>query len=393
MAKLTALNVKNARPGVHGDGHGLYLRVKPSGARSWVLRVQFNGRRRDIGLGSDADLTLAEARDKAAHLRKLARQGRDAIAERDRGKVIVPTFAETVEKAHAELGKGWGDKTAEQFKSSLETHAVPVIGKRRVDEIELAHVIAVLAPIWTEKPQIARKVRHRLMKTLAFAKAHGWRTTPPPEAREISDGLAKQPKSKGFRAVPYSELPELVAAELAKGDTPARLALLFTILTAARSGEVRKARWEQIDREQRLWKRPPEIMKAGEAHTVTLNDAALAILDRAGEAYGTEGLIFPSARGTILSDAALGKMLRDAGRSETTHGMRSSFRDWAAERKTDVPAMVAEMALAHSVGTKTEQAYLRSDLVELRQALMDGWGAFVAPSLLPDRDNVVPLRG
>lgn len=173
MAKLTALKVKSAQPGVHGDGKGLYLRVKPSGARSWVLRVQFNGRRQDIGLGSDADLSLSEAREKAAHLRKLARQGRDAIAERDKSKAVIPTFAEAVEKAHAALGKGWGEKTAEQFKSSLEAHAVPVIGKRRVDEIELSHVISVLAPIWTEKPQIARKVRHRLIKTLAFAKSHG----------------------------------------------------------------------------------------------------------------------------------------------------------------------------------------------------------------------------
>jgi integrase len=393
MAKLTALKVKNAAAGVHGDGKGLYLRVKPTGARSWVLRVQHRGRRQDIGLGSSDHLTLAEAREKAAYLRKLALQGKDAIAERDKGLTEIPTFSQVVDRAYAELGKGWAEKTAEQFKASLEAHAVPVIGKRRVDEIELSHIIAVLAPIWTAKPQIARKVRHRLLQTLAFAKSHGWRSAPAPEPKEISNGLAKQPKSKGFRAVPFAEVPSFMAGELAKNATPARLALLFTILTAARSGEVRKARWEQIDQDGRAWHRPAEIMKSGEAHTVTLNDAALAILERASESGSIDGLIFPSARGTPLSDAALGNMLRAAGRAETVHGFRSSFRDWAAEKMLTVPAMVAEMALAHSVGTKVEQAYLRSDLRDLRFKLMDAWGRYVAPALSAAGAKVVALHG
>ena len=392
MGKLTVLQVKNANPGVHGDGRGLYLRVKPTGARSWVLRVQHNGRRQDIGLGSDADLTLAEARDKSAHLRKLARQGRDAIAERDKGKVEIPTFAEVVKRAHAELGKGWADKTAEQFKSSLDAHAVPVIGKRRVDEIELSHIIAVLAPIWTEKPQIARKVRHRLVQTLAFAKARGWRTGPAPDPKEITNGLAKQPKSKSFRAVPYAEVPAVVAGELAKADTPARLALLFTILTGARSGEVRKARWEQIDREAKLWNRPAEMMKSGEAHAVTLSSAALAILERAEGFGGVAGLAFPSARATALSDAALGNMLRVAGRTETVHGFRSSFRDWAAEQMVEIPDPVAEAALAHRVPDAVVAAYKRTKFVELRFRLLGAWGAFVAPSLSSNGDNVVTLH-
>lgn len=392
MGKLTAKQVLNAKPGVHGDGAGLYLRVKPSGAKSWVLRVQHQGRRQDIGLGGfPADLDLGEARERASHLRKLARRGKNAIAERDREKVIIPTFAEAVEKAHAELGKGWSDKTAEQFKASLEAHAVPKIGKRRVDEIELSHVIEVLSPIWTDKPQIARKVRHRLNTTLAFAKSRGWRSTSPPDAKEISAGLAKQPKSKGFRAVPYAQVPAVVSAELAKSDAPARLALLFTILTAARSGEVRRARWEQIDEEAKLWRRPAEIMKAGEAHTVTLNDAAMAVLERAKPLSGGKELIFPSTRQTPLSDAALGKMLRDSGRAETVHGFRSSFRDWAAEKMPTIPAMVAEMALAHSVGTKVEKAYLRSQLNDLRRTLMDAWGRFVAPSLSTPGNNVTSI--
>lgn len=405
MGKLTAMKVEKAKypggltaqgklrtsPVRLGDGAGLYLVIKPSGAKSWTLIVQHNGKRREIGLGGyPADLDLGEAREKAAVLRKGARQGLNPKAERDRAKLVTPTFAQAVEKAHRALGKGWAPKTADQFKSSLDTHTKS-LAEKLVDEIEVEHVIATLAPIWTAKPQIARKVRHRILQVLAFAKSHGWRTSPTPTPDELRRGLAKQPRSKGFAAVPYADVPAVFAGELPKDDTPARLALLFTILTAARSGEVRKARWEQIDREARTWTRPAEIMKAGLAHTITLNEAALAILDRAAALSGTDGLIFPGHRGNPLSDPALSKMLRAAGRTETVHGFRSSFRDWAAEQMPTVPPMVAEMALAHSVGTLTEKAYLRSDLRDLRHSLMDAWGRFVAPSLSKSGENVVSI--
>jgi integrase len=365
--------------------------VKPSGARSWVLRVQHAGRRQDIGLGSDADLTLEEAREKAAKLRKVARQGMDARAVRDRKKVEPLSFAQVVEKAHAELGKGWSDKTAEAFLTSLQAHAFPTIGRRRVAEIRTGDLLEVLAPIWTTKPEQARKVRHRMLQVLAFAKANEWRAEPVPTPAELRKGLAKQPKSTGFRAVPFAEVPAVIAGELAKPESPARLALLFTVLTAARSGEVRGAQWEHIDREARTWARPAETMKSDKPHVVTLNAEALAILDRAAALWGDAGLVFPSSKGLLLSDAALGKILRMAGRAETVHGFRSSFRDWAAEKMSGVPAMVAEMALAHSVGTSTEQAYLRSDLRDLRFTLLDAWGRFAAPSLGHGEDNVIKL--
>ena len=392
MGKLTALKVKHAAPGIHGDGKGLYLRVKDTGAKSWVLRVQFNGRRQDIGLGSIDDLTLSEARVKSAFLRKIARAGGDAIAVRDKNKVKIPTFAEAVDLAHAELGKGWAEKTAEQFKASLDTHAVPRMGKRRVDEIQVEHIIAALSPIWTEKPQIARKVRHRIIQTLAFAKSHGWRSEQVPLAKEITGGLAKQPESKGFRAMPFKELPDFIAGELSKAESPARLALLFTILTAARSGEVRRSTWAEINFGDALWNRPAEHMKSGRAHTVTLSDAALTVLKRAKALYGEEGLIFPNARRKPLSDAALGKMLRDGGREETVHGFRSTFRDWAAEKMPSIPFTVAELALAHAVGNATERAYLRSDLRDMRSSLMSSWGAFAAPSLSRKQANVVSIH-
>lgn len=381
MAKLTAVQVRKAGPGVYSDGRGLILRVKESGARSWVLRVQVNGRRRDIGLGSDADLSLLEAREKAASLRKIARQGKDPIAERDRDKVAVPTFAQAVDLAHENYKAGWGEKTAEQFLASMKQHAVPVIGSLRIDSIGLEHVLKVLAPIWTTKPEIARKVRHRLRKVLVFANSKGWRSERVPAPDEISDGLAKQPTGAGFAAMHYAEVPALFAAQLAKQESPARLALLFTILTAARSGEVRNGSWAQVDLKAKLWQRDAAFMKARRSHDVPLSPAALAVLERAAELFGKEGHLFPSMRGKVLSDAALGKMMRDAGRSETVHGFRKSFRNWAAEERPGVPFLVPELCLAHSPLSKVQEAYLTSDLPAQRRAMMEEWGAFVAPEL------------
>ncbi|WP_293875882.1 tyrosine-type recombinase/integrase [Sphingomonas sp. UBA978] len=393
MGKLTDLKVRNAKPGIHGDGAGLYLRVKPTGAKSWVLRVQNQavneGRRVDVGLGGyPADLTLSEARDKALHLRKLARQGKNAFEERDREKVVIPTFKVAMKDAHTELSKGWTGKHAAAFLSSLTDHAIPKLGNKRVDQIGPSDIIAALSPIWTDKPSIARKVRVRIGQVLDFAKSKGWRAEATPAPREITNGLARQPKAGNFKAMAYRDVPAFMAGELDKEPSAGRLALLFTILTAARSGEVRSARWEHIDIEARAWNRPADLMKGKVRHTVTLNDAALAILESAKQWFGETGLIFPGSRkDQPLSDMTLSKALRAAGRDETVHGFRSTFRDWAAEQMSTVPAMVAEMALAHSVGTKTEQAYLRSDLRDMRLALMQNWGRFVSPS--GATDNVV----
>lgn len=395
MGILTDMKVRAAlkKPGIYGDGAGLYLRVKDSGAASWVLRVQFSGRRQDIGLGGyPADRTLGEAREEAYRLRKLARRGGNAIAERDREKIVIPTFAEAVTAAHEEFKKGWSEKNAASFKSSLEQHIVPRIGKKRVDQIGTADVIAALSPVWTDKPDMAKKLRSRLLQVLSFAKARGWRQEGLPDARELRGGLAKQPRGGNFAAMPYADAPAFVTHLLGGQDTAGRLALLFTIMTGARSGEVRKSDWSQIDREARTWTRPAEIMKARDKHVVMLNDAALAILDRAEGLLGDDGLIFPGIRKKQpLSDMTLSKIMRDEKQPYTVHGFRSTFRDWAAEKAPTVPAMVAEMALAHKVGTATEQAYLRSDLRDMRQGLMDAWGRFVAPSLSPGGSNVVEM--
>jgi len=398
MPKMTALEVRNAKPGRHTVGEGLYLLVKPSGARSWVLRIQHMGKRRDIGIGSvnlapksetDKEATerlsimemnclrLEEAKEKARALRKLAKAGRDPVAERDKQKVRIPAFAEAMKDAHDELGKGWAPKHAAAFLASLEAHIVPRIGTARIDTVDEAMVRDALAPIWSEKPAMARKLRVRIGQVLGYAKTRKWRATGL-DAKEMRRGLAKQGRGGNFAAMPYRDVPAFMAAQQALPATVGRLALLFTILTAARSGEVRAATWEQIDMDAKTWTRPAAIMKMKVQHVVALNDAALAILERAKPYSNGKGLIFPGAKpGTQMSDMTLTKVLRDAGEGCTVHGFRSSFRDWAAEQMPSMPAMVAEMALAHSVGTATERAYLRTDLRDLRRLLMKAWADFL----------------
>lgn len=405
MGKLTAIKVKNAKPGRHADGDGLFLYVKESGARTFVLRVQYQGKRRDIGLGTaDVDcsgreafgahnplgttslmlrksLTLAEAREKAAALRKLAKAGADPVAERDKERRVIPSFAEAVILTHKALAPGLAEKNAKAFLASLQEHANPKLGKLKVDAIGAAEVLLALAPIWTEKPVMAKKVRARIVQVLAFAKAQGWRTGALPDAREMKSGLSRQARGGNFAAMPFAEVPEFFAGQLGKGQSASRNALLFSILTAARSGEVRQARWEQIDIEARTWSRPADMMKMKEAHVVTLSNAAIALLKRVAPADARKGLVFPGVKGGPLSDMSLTKIMRLANRTETVHGFRSAFRDWAAEKMPSIPAMVAEMALGHRVGTSTEQAYLRTDLRDMRRTLMDAWGVFVWPSL------------
>jgi integrase len=417
LGKLNAIKVRSLKAGRHADGDGLYLYVKETGARYYVLRVQHEGRRRDIGLGSaDLDgtgrdafglnnpldktsimlrktLTLGEAREKAAALRKLAKTGADPIAERDKERGKITTFAEAVEAAYAALSPGWAERSAKAFIASLNGHASPRIGKMDVDKVGLAEYSKVLNPIWTSKPVIAKKVSIRVGQVLAFAKAQGWRKEGPPDPRELRAVLPRQPRSGNFAAVPFAEVPEFFQGQLSKELANSRGALLFAILTAARSGEVRQAQWEQIDFESCTWTLPADVMKMRNAHVVMLSSAAIALLERVALHRGRSGLVFPGKRGEQLSDMSLTKIMRLAGRSETVHGFRSSFRDWAAEKMPATPGMVAEIALAHRVGSKTEQAYLRTDLRDMRRLLMSAWGSFVAPSLsdAASANNVVPL--
>jgi integrase len=386
MGRLTALAVKNAKAGRHGDGLGLYLLVKESGARSWMLRVQQDGKRRDIGLGSIAALTLAEARERAAVLRKHALNGRDPIAERDRDKRPTPTFRETYKATHEALKAGWADKNAAAFLTSLETYASPTLGNLRVDTIEASHIRDMLAPIWTTVPETARKVKMRVAAVLNFAHSKGWRPMEAP-TRSITVGLSKPVKGGNYASMPYADLPAYFASLQSKAPAIGRSALLFQILTAARSGEVRSARWRHIDLTAKEWNRPAELMKAREAHTVTLNTAAVALLERLKSEMSPkpDDLVFPSRTGAMLSDMTLSKVMRDANQPYTPHGFRSSFRDWVAEKMPLVPDAVAEAALAHVVPDKVVRAYKRAQFVDMRRGLLEEWASYVT-SEAPDAE-------
>lgn len=383
MARLTTLKIKSlSQPGRYGDGGGLMLLVKESGARSWLLRIQANGKRRDIGLGSLKDVPLSEARDKAAELRKLARNGTDPlIAKRAarRPAPSVPTFREAAEMAHEEMKAAWRNaKHREQWLSSLKTYAFPSLGNLPVNAVEAAAIIDALRPIWLAKPETARRVKQRIGTVLDWAYSKGHRPLEAP-MRAIGRGMARQPKrDRHFAALAHDQVGSLMTV-LSGGETIGRLALRFLILTAARSGEVRGARWDEIDWTDATWTLPAHRMKAGKMHIVPLSNSALAILEAAKEAKtGRPGeFIFPGSGGRPLSDMTLTKALRAAtAANATVHGFRSSFRDWAAE-ETQYRGEVVEAALAHTNGNKVEAAYRRTNFLEKRRKLMEDWDRYL----------------
>lgn len=378
MGRLSAIGVRNAKAGRHGDGGGLYLLVKASGARSWMLRVQRDGKRRDIGLGSVAALNLSEARDKAAELRKHALNGRDPIAERDRDRRPLPTFKQAAHAAHQDLKSGWAPKHAAAFISSLEDHVFGTLGSRRVDTIDATHVRDLLAPIWTRIPSMARKIRQRIGTVLNYAHAKGWRAHEAP-MKSVTLGLARQSGGRNFAAMPYAEVPDLMTAIRARQQTTGRDALMFLLLTAARSGEVRSARWSHVDLDAGNWHRPANLMKGRIAHTVTLSPHAIELLRRRFENSSPrpDDLIFPARGNRQLSDMTISKVLKDASVPYTVHGFRSSFRDWAAEAMPHIPDPVAEAALAHVVPDKVIAAYKRTTFLALRRELLTAWGCMI----------------
>lgn len=382
MSRLTAVAVKAAKePGRYQDGRGLMLYVKPSGARSWILRTQVDGRRRDFGLGSALDVSLAEAREKAAETRKLYRSGVDPVAAKKTARLKasgIPTFAEAAEIVFEEQKPSWKNaRHIGQWLTSLEKYANPVIGDTRIDQVTAPMVREALILIWLDKPETARRVRQRIGTVLDWAHAKGYRETEAP-MRVINKGLPKQPKRDNhFAAMPYEKIPSFVS-EISKSPSMGRLALRFAILTAARSGEVRGAVWEEIDYEAETWTVPAERMKAGREHIVPLSAAAMDVLREAETLRsGREGEpIFRGVRGGPLSDMTITKAMRDQGiKDYTVHGFRSSFRDWAAE-KTSAAGDVVEAALAHSIKSRVEAAYRRTNYLEKRRTLMESWAAF-----------------
>lgn len=380
MGKLNPIQVKSSmKPGRYMDGDGLMLEVKPSGSKSWVVRLQAGGKRRDYGLGSFKDIGLSEARELAREYRKKLRQGVDPIA--DRRKVsVVPSFAEAAATVHEEHKRGWRNgKHGEQWLTTLKNYAFPKIGQLPVDQVTTGQVRDLLGEIWLTKPETARRVRQRVGTVLDFAHGKGWRE--PFVMAAVNKALPKQPRKSGrFEALPYPEVPAFVA-KLRERESMGRLALEALVLTATRSGEVRLARWSEIDLDKATWTIPAARMKAGKTHIVPLSQAALRVFRRAADLRmaGTD-FVFPGLkRGKPLSDMTLLKILRDMKLDATVHGFRSAFRDWCAE-ETSVPGEVAEAALAHAIANRVEAAYRRTDFFEKRRKLMEGWGAFCSAS-------------
>jgi integrase len=378
VGKLTALKVKSlTEPGSYSDGDGLMLVVRPGGSRNWILRITIAGKRRDIGLGSLKTTTLADAREAADQMRRKVARGIDPIAERRAERIVIPTFQEAAQAVHEEHKAAWKNgKHQAQWLTTLKTYAFPALGKKLVSEIEGPAIRDVLAPIWLAKPETARRVRQRIGAVLDWSYAKGFRATEAP-MRSLSKGLPRQPKKDGhFEAMPYPELPAFIL-KLRERTTMGRLALEALILTAARSGEIRLARWNELDLDAGLWSLPAERMKMGRAHIVPLSVEAIDVFRRAKALRipATDLVFYGQNVKRPMSDMTLLKILRDSNLDVTVHGFRSAFRDWVAER-TDYPGEVAEAALAHAIPNKVEAAYRRTNFLEKRRALMRDWGAY-----------------
>ncbi len=378
MGNLTAMKLRHLKdPGRYSDGGGLILVVKQSGKASWIVRVQAQGKRQDIGIGGYPDVSLIEAREQAMTIRRQTKAGVDVLAERRKEQDKIPTFREAATRVHEEHKKGWKNgKHQAQWLTTLERYAFPHFGNVLVSEVQVSHIRDALIEIWLDKPETARRVRQRIGAVLDWSFVKGYRSTEAP-MRSISRGLPRQPKKTGhFSAMPFSELPNFMR-KLRSRASVGSVALELLILNASRSGEVRHARWNEFDFTRKLWTIPGARMKMGRDHIVPLSAQAIDVLERAKSfRIDSSDLAFPGQkRRRPLSDMTLLKILRDAGTSYTVHGFRSSFRDWVAE-KTSYPGEVAEAALAHAIPNKVEAAYRRTDYLDKRRKLMKDWSAF-----------------
>ena len=371
--RLTAAFVKHAAPGrSYYDEHGLILRVKPTGSKQWIWRGTIRGRRVDLGLGGCTYTTLAEARQTAFDYKKLARAGGDPRALR----TAAPTFEDAVEKVLEIHREAWrpGSKSEAQWRASLTAYAFPRIGRKRVDRITTADVMAVLLPIWSTKRETARRVRQRIGAVMKWAVAQGYREDNP-AGDAIGAALPKNGgKVKHFRALPHQEVrAALATVEASDAWIGTKLAFRFLVLTATRSGETRLAKWTEIAGD--TWTIPGRRTKSGRPHRVPLAPAALRVLDEAREIADGSGLIFPSPTGRPLSAMTLTKLLRENGVQAVPHGFRTSFRTWCGD--TAVAPEVAERALAHAVRDKVQAAYDRGTLYERRRKVMIAWAKYV----------------
>jgi integrase len=355
-----------------------------------------------MGLGSAADMSLAEARERASDCRKLLRDGIDPIEHRkvERAKVALAeakslTFKACAEAYMASHRVAWRNpKHADQWSSTLEKYAYPVFGSQPVQTVDIGLVMKVLEPMWTEKPETASRLRGRIEAILDWATVRGYRQGDNPARwrgalQSLLPARSKVRRVEHHPALPYAQVGTFVA-KLRTQDVTAARALEFLILTATRTSETIGARWDEIDLDAALWTIPGSRIKAGKEHRVPLSAPAVEVLRQQSQA-ATSAFVFPGARGERpLSNMAMLALLKRMGRSDlTAHGFRSTFRDWAAEQ-TNYPREVAEMALAHAVGDKVEAAYRRGDLFEKRQRLMAEWARYC--DTIRTAGKIVPIR-
>jgi integrase len=389
--KLSATKVqKTSKKGLIGDGGGLWLQVRKPHVKSWVFRYSIDGKARAMGLGSTETIPLEQAREEAARCRRLVRDGKDPIEERDAARAqrkLAATRSKTFEQC-AEIyieahRSGWRNaKHAEQWISTLKTYAYPVFADLPVHTIDTGLVMRVLGPIWTTKPETASRVRGRIEAVLGWARTREYRTGENPAAwkghlENLLPKRSKVARVEHHAALSYREMTEFMA-ELRKQDGPAARALEFAILTAARTGEVIGARWAEVDLDEGLWTIPEQRTKGHKEHRIPLAPAAVTVLQKMRDRAESE-FVFPGTKhGGTLGDSAMLELLERMGRHDiTVHGFRSSFRDWAAEQ-TAFPREVAEMALGHAVADAVEAAYRRGDMREKRRKLMEAWAAYCA---------------
>ncbi|MCK0102758.1 site-specific integrase [Pseudohalocynthiibacter sp. F2068] len=376
LNKLSAAQVKNAAPGKHSDGGGLWLHRRPDGGSQWFLRVTIHGRRREMGLGSLTYVSLKEARETAEKWRAVARQGKDPIKEREKEKrlaaradhTLAIVAAEAFEARKAELK---GDGKAGRWFSPLELHILPKIGQVPIEEIDQQDIKNTLAPIWHAKADTARKAMNRLGIVMRHAAAMGLNVDV--QATEKAKALLgkSRHKPKHLPALDWREVPTFYAS-LDEG-TVTHLALRLLILTAARSSEIRFCNLSEIEND--TWIIPAERMKTGKEHRIPLSKEAMAVVEQA-KPFERGGFLFPSVRKGVISDATMSRYMERRGMKARPHGFRSSFRTWCAEA-TDTPREVAETALAHVVGGSVERAYRRTDYLDQRRVLMERWADHV----------------
>ncbi|WP_348646350.1 integrase arm-type DNA-binding domain-containing protein [Aurantimonas sp. DM33-3] len=370
------------KPGRHSDGNGLYLVVGPGSSRRWLFMFRWQGKLKEMGLGGVSSVTLAKARERATEARQVLSEGRNPIDERRAGREerkAAVTFGAFADELVKDLAHGFrNEKHTAQWTMTLTTYAAPLRNKG-LQDVTTDDVLHVLKPIWLTKNETASRLRGRIERVLDAAKAKGLRSGENP-ARwrgHLEMLLPKRQKlQRGHHAaMPYQDIPGFMA-DLHSQKATAALALEFTILTAARSGEALGALWSEMDQEAKMWTIPADRMKAGRQHRVPLSPRALEILKKMEQAKVNSYIFTGQKAERPLSNMAMQMMLRRMNLGHfTVHGFRSAFRDWVGET-TDFPRELAELALAHAVGDATERAYSRGDALDKRRALMDAWSKY-----------------